>query len=227
MGSTSRIVFYVGGPDFHPTRQQAEQAAAWLGPAYEYEYRDGLSAFEALDTCDLFVLMGLHWTGSQTADGKPNYLPIEDKHKQSFETYVRSGKPLLAPHGAVASFDDWPRYGELVGVTWVWDTSTHSPLDRHTVRILPTGHPLTDGLEDYTLQDELYYNLRLTPSLPAIVHAEATWEGKGRPMLISGNGGRVDGAGRMVYMANGHNMLAYECPAIQTIWRNAVKWLLK
>lgn len=226
MAGTGRIRFYVGGPKFHPTRQQAEQAAAWLGTDYEYDYRDGLAAFEDLDACDLLVLMGLHWTGSKTAAGESNYVPIGDVHKRGFETYVTSGKPLLAHHGAVASFDDWPRYGELVGVTWVWETSTHSPLDRHTVQILSTGHALTRGLDDFEIYDELYYNLRLTPSMPAIVHAHAMWEGKGRPMLISASGGRADGAGKMVYMANGHDMRAYECPVMETIWKNAVNWLM-
>jgi uncharacterized protein len=226
MAEKPKVVFYVGGPDFHPTYQQAEQAIAWLGDGYEYDVKDGLDAFEALDQCHLLVLLGLHWTGSQGADGEPNHAPMAPRHQESFEQYVRSGKPLLAHHGAIASYDDWPRYGELIGVRWVWEHSTHSPLDRHTVRVLPTGHPVVAGLEDYTLYDELYYNLHIDPAMPSMVHAEAFWEEKPRPMLITAEGGRVDGAGKMVYMANGHDMRAYESPAIRTIWHNAVAWLM-
>ncbi len=227
MAEASRIVFYVGGPEFHPTHEQSKQAAEWLGAEYECVYRDGLEAFENLDDCDLLVLMGLHWTGSKDAAGNSNYTPMSDSHKNVYESYVRSGRPVLAHHGAIASFDDWPRYGELTGITWVWETSTHSPIGRHTVKVLDTGHALVQGLDDFELYDELYYNLRITAGMPAIVHAEAIWEDKGRPMLLSGNGGRVVGAGKMVYMANGHDMRAYEHPAIETIWRNAVQWLLR
>ena len=43
--------------------------------------------------------------------------------------------------------------------------------------------------------------------------------------VITATGGRVDGAGKMVYLANGHDMRSFECDAMHTLWSNAVAWL--
>lgn len=217
MKKNRRIHFFVGGPAFHPTADQARQIAQWLGPEYTCEIGDGLPAFEALDRCDLFVVMGLHWTGSHGTEWG-DYHPLTDRHKKAFEEYAASGRPILAHHGGIASYDDWPRFGELVGVTWVWKHSSHSPYAQHTVRVLPTGHPVVEGVRDFTLQDELYYNLAITKGLEATVHAEAEFDGRRLPMVIT--------APRRVYLANGHDMAAFQCPAMKQLWINSVRWLL-
>jgi type 1 glutamine amidotransferase len=222
-----RIVFHTGGPAFHPVDQQAAQIAGWLGDGYECQVADGLAAFDLLDGCDLFVVMGLHWTGMGEAwAGSLPYYPLTAKQQGAFERYVASGRPLIAHHGAIASYDDWPRFGELLGFTWVWGVTTHSPLGEHTVEVLPTGHPIVAGVEAYTLFDELYYDVKVTPGLAMSVHAEATWDGQPRPMIVTASGGRVAGAGRTVYLANGHDLRAFACPALAQIWRNAVRWAL-
>jgi hypothetical protein len=45
-------------------------------------------------------------------------------------------------------------------------------------------------------------------------------------MVITADGGRVSGTGRMVYLANGHDLRAFESPALRKLWANAVRWLL-
>ena len=46
------------------------------------------------------------------------------------------------------------------------------------------------------------------------------------PMIITAEGGRLAGAGRTVYLANGHDMRAFAAPALRRIWENAVRWAL-
>ena len=40
--------------------------------------------------------------------------------------------------------------------------------------------------------------------------------------IVSG----VEGAGKVVYLANGHDLRAFECPALRQLWLNAVRWLM-
>ncbi len=224
----ARIVFHTGGPAFHPVAEQAQLIAGWLGEGYDCRIADGLEAFDLLDDCDLFVAMGLHWTGMNAEwAGSMAYHPLQPRHKEAFETYVASGRPIIAYHGGIASYDDWPRYGELLGFTWVWGVTTHSPLGDYTVNILQTGHAIVAGLQDYTLYDELYYDVKVTAGLQTEVHATAEWEGQARPMIITAEGGRVEGAGRTVYLANGHDLRAFACPALPRLWQNAVRWSLE
>jgi hypothetical protein len=109
------IIYHVGGPPFHPVDQQAQEIARWLGDEnYVHERLEGLAAFERLDNADLLVVMGLHWTGGG------NYQPMQSRHQAAFENYVASGRPIIAHHGGIASYDDWPRFGELLGFAWIW-----------------------------------------------------------------------------------------------------------
>jgi len=223
-----RLVFHVGGPAFHPVDQQAVQIAGWLGDAYDCRIVDGRAAFDRLDACDLFVVMGLHWTGMvESWAGSLTYDPLGPVQQEAFIQYVASGRPLLAHHGAIASYEDWPRFGEMLGFTWVWGVTSHSPLGDHTVEVLPTGHPIVAGLAGYTLYDELYYDVKVASDLQPTIHAEAIWQGQRLPMVMTATGGRVPGAGRTAYLANGHDLRAFACPALRKLWRNAVHWLLE
>jgi type 1 glutamine amidotransferase len=217
----SRLIFMVGGPDFHPVNAQAEQIIDWLGPDYACHMADSRAAFEHLSECDLLVLMGQHWTGFEGRYRSPS-----EVHRRNFEKYVQSGLPILTAHGAICSFDDWPRYGELVGFTWVNKITSHSPLGEYTVEVQRTGHPIVAGMSDYTIHDELYHDVHITPGLDVQVHAEAPWHGRRLPMIMTATGGRMIGAGKTVFLANGHDKQTYRCPAMKQLWTNAVGWCL-
>lgn len=222
------VVFHLGGPPAHPVADQAHRASQWLGPDYTYGFREGRAAFEELDGCDLLVLMGSYWTGSPDAAwaGRPPYEPLDDRHMQAFEGYVASGRPLLVHHAAILSYDDRPRFGALRGFTWVQGHTFHPPFGAFDVRVLPTGHPVVAGVEDYTIEDELYAGVRVAEGLAVTAHATATWDGAPHPMVLTAEGGRVAGAGRLVYLANGHDMRAFACPALRRLWVNSARWLL-
>jgi type 1 glutamine amidotransferase len=224
MSHRSRIVFHVGGPEFHPVAQQAAMIAHWLGNEFDCEQHDGVDAFDALPGCDLLVLMGLHWSGMKAA--RMTYRAMAHQHQCALENYIASGKPLLCHHGAVASYDDWPRFGELCGVAWIWGKTSHSPIGNHTVRLC-SGHPVVAGVSDFAIYDELYYALKIADDVEPDVHATAEFAGTQHPMIMTGSGGRIAGAGKWAYLANGHDLRAFECPAMKQLWINAVAWLLE
>jgi type 1 glutamine amidotransferase len=225
----SHIVFHLGGPPAHPVAEQAYRVSQWLGTGYTYGFRESRAAFEDLDGCDLLVLMGTYWTQSPGAEwaGRPPYEPLEDHHMRAFEAYVVSGRPLLVHHGAILSYDDRPRFGELRGFTWEQGHTAHPPFATFTVNVLPTGHPVVAGVDSYAIDDELYYNVRVTPGLDVLVHATAEWGGAAHPMVMTAEGGRTPGAGRLAYLANGHDMRAFAAPALRRLWVNTVHWLLR
>ncbi len=194
----------------------------WLGADYACHKADGLSAFEHLNECDLLVLMGQWWTGFGDRYRQPG-----DVHRRNLEKYIHRGGPLLSAHAAISSYDDWPRFAELIGYTWMWEVTSHSLISEHRVRILPTGHPIVRGLNNFGIVDELYYDIRLAPGMEATVHADAEWAGRRVPMVMTAEGGRIQGAGKTVYIANGHDLRAFECPELGTLWMNAIKWCLQ
>lgn len=215
-----RIVFHVGGPAFHPVAEQARRIVSWLeGSGHETRLAEGLAAFDRLEECDLFVLMGLFHTGQ----GDPPYVPPDESRRAAFRRFVASGRPILAHHGGIASYDDWPEFGALVGFRWIWGVTSHSPLGEHRVRVTDPASPLLAGISDYALTDELYYDVWMDRR--ARVHAAASWDGADRPMVCSLQGRESGPGGRAVYLANGHDLRAFEAEALRRLWLNAVAWL--
>ena len=217
-----QIVFHIGGPSFHPVDQQAHRITEWLGTSFACQQYDGVDAFDRLDDCDLLVPMGLHWRGMAPLP----YRPMEETHQKAFRNYVASGRPLIAHHGAIASYDDWPSFGGLIGFSWVWQLTTHSPLGDYDIKVLPTSHPVIKDVADYRLHDELYYNIQIAAEFKPTVHADVLWDAVRRPMVMTAEGGRISGAGRVVYLANGHDLRAFESSAVRQLWINAVHWCL-
>jgi uncharacterized protein len=218
------IRFHVGGPNFHPVARQAEEITAWLGDGFFCSRHHDKEIFDHLEDCDLLVLMGLFCTPIAP------YEPLKPEHEQALHRYISSGRPLLLHHGAIASYDDSEAYKRLIGINWVWGgerPSQHSPFGQHTVRVTRPEHPVMRGVTDFSLHDELYYDIVAQPSITPQVLAVAPFDGRELPMVQVFSGGRIEGAGDAVYLANGHDMEAFKCPALRQLWVNAIHWLLR
>lgn len=216
------IRFHVGGPDFHPVAEQARVIAGWLGDSCEVALHHDKEIFDHLEETDLLVIMGLFYSQ------EPDYTPLTGAQESALERYIASGRPLILHHGAAASYDDSEIFKRLIGINWVWgggSPTQHSPIGEYRVTMTGPAHPVTTGVGDYTLFDELYYDLHTQPSLQPEILAVAEYEGRRLPMIQVFEGGRVPGAGKAVYFANGHDLKAFECPAMRQLWRNAVAWL--
>lgn len=218
----------MGGPDFHPVAKQAAIIQQWLGNGFDFSTHEDRGIFDNLPETDLLVLMGLFY--SQTNEARPgSYAPLESAHEAALEAYVASGKPVLLHHGAIASYDDSEVFTRLIGINWIWKgavRTSHSPIANYTVVAPPSAHPVMRGVGDFTLFDELYYNLHFQPGFEPTAHAWADFEGRQLPMVFTAEGGRTEGSGKLVYLANGHDLRAFECPALRQLWVNAVNWLL-
>ena len=231
--STPRIRVLVGGP-YHPVAAQFQGFQDDLGARARISLHEGAAVFDHLDECDLLVLAGLHWTGSAPdrhdwpeGVARGGYVRPTEAQKAAYVGYVASGRPLLAWHGGIASYDDWPEFGTLLGFRWDWRVTLHSACREWEVRVEPTGHPVVAGVGDYRIEDELYYNVQMTPGLDYAVHAWAPVQDRVRfPMILTGAGGRVAGAGRTAYLANGHSLRSTECPAFRRVVLNTLDWLL-
>ena len=222
MSTPATIIVLSGGPSFHPVADQWAVVADLLGDLAQVDCYDGAAAFDHLGDADLFVAGGLAWTALGDEYQRPS-----DAQKQAFVDYVAGGRPVLAWHGGTGSFDDWPQFATLLGFRWNWERSGHSEYGDWHVDVEPTGHPVVAGVDGFDVVDELYRDIEVTPGLATEVHATARHEGRVLPMVVTAEGGRIDGAGRTVFLANGHDLAALEAEGFRTIVRNTVGWLLE
>jgi uncharacterized protein len=221
-----------GGP-YHPVAAQFAVLQEALSDRAEISCYPGASAFDQLDACDLFVLAGMHWTDCAPdrhvwPEGvEPcSYTAPTDAQKQAFVEYVSSGRPVLGWHGGVASFDDWPEFGRLIGFRWDWRVTTHTAYANWAITVEPTGHPVIAGVGDFALDDELYCNVQITPGLDFVVHAWARYHEIRLPMIVTAEGGRIAGAGRTAFLANGHDLKTMACESYRRVAVNTLRWLL-
>lgn len=67
------------------------------------------------------------------------------------------GQGIVLLHHALLTFQDWPLYTELCGLSdRGGDHFKFHPNEQVRQTILPTGHPITSGQKDFTVTDETY-----------------------------------------------------------------------
>jgi len=167
MQAMKTILFQTGGP-FHPVEAQANLIQSWLPSAWKIKPAFGTEAFEQLADADLYVAGGLHWTvlsdlsaliGSDPEAPiwesaqieKHPYIPPTEAQKSEFKKYVQSGRPILAFHSGILSYDDWPEYGQLLGFRWEMGITDHTLYAGWKVKT-KSSHAIVRGVPDYDVE---------------------------------------------------------------------------
>jgi type 1 glutamine amidotransferase len=133
---------------------------------------------------------------------------------------IHAGAGFVGVHAATATFVQHPNYLAMVGARF----AKHDPLKHFTIRIVDHTHPISAGLEDYEHDDELYEltgdyadRSNIVP-LQEGIHVLA--EAEGHPMAYV----KTHGAGRVVYLASGHDARSLNHPAFKALFTRGVAW---
>jgi len=95
-----------------------------------------------------------------------------DAARADFEAAVSGGTGLVIIHAADNAFRGWVEYEKMVGLLWREGTG-HGHFHEFPVTIVDTDHPITRGLEDFRVWDELYHRLVHMHDVPYHVLATA------------------------------------------------------
>lgn len=173
---------------------------------------------------DMVTVNALRWTmaGERHRDLRDEWaFVLTDHEADALAAHVRDGGGLLALHTAVICFDTRPVWHDTVGASWDWDRSAHPPLGEVVVTVTDAGreHPLTAGLESFSIVDEAYGFLREEPDLVPLLTAEHG--GRDHPLLWA----RRVGTGRVVTDLLGHDASSVAHPIHAEILRRAARWV--
>jgi type 1 glutamine amidotransferase len=125
--------------------------------------------------------------------------------------FVSSGKGLVGIHGSAWWIGG--RAVDLLGGHANW----HPPGLRFTVHIDRPDHPVTEGIHDFELEDEIY----ISAYDPAIqILASAKWHERAHPMAWV----KPYGAGRVFYTTLGHGPGTFQQPAMQVLVGQGARW---
>lgn len=154
--------------------------------------------------------------------------PVTDEAKADLLALLQAGKGLVVLHHAIASYQDWPEYANIIGAKYYLAKTVVDGVEKprsaykhdvdFKVGIAPGGHPVTAGLKDFEIHDETYKWFDVATSVTPLL---TTTEPESGPVI---GWAKTYAASRVVYLQLGHDHFAYENPAYRRLLRQAIRW---
>jgi type 1 glutamine amidotransferase len=236
MTSRKALIFRGGWPGHEPVETSDIAARELRDEGFDVQIHDSLDVLmdtDLLKSQDLIVPM---WTMAEANAKEP--LP-RDLHKGLLEA-VKSGVGIGGWHGGMCdAFRTYVEYQFMTGGQWV----SHPGGDkaRYRVRIGPTQHEITDGLEDFFVTSEQYF-MHVDPGVTVLATThfprgaasgdgldQAAQDAADRDALKSSTVMPVTwvkryGQGRVFYTSLGHVAKVFEIPEALTMLRRGLAW---
>ena len=130
----------------------------------------------------------------------PEFKFTEGQQEAIFE-FVRSGHGYVSIHGADNAAQDW--LPDLEGdarrrLLALRPARRQDQEGDFTVKIVDTSSPITRGISDFAIEDELYYQLQMMPDVQPLATIE--YQGTAWPVAWT----RTFGKGRVFHTTMGH-----------------------
>ncbi|MEM1297325.1 MAG: ThuA domain-containing protein [Verrucomicrobiota bacterium] len=101
------------------------------------------------------------------------YYPTAPKHRKQYMDLAERGVGMVFLQFTLSSQPEWDEFHDLVGGKWFLKNYTEDPKRHSTyfkdltldIEVLDREHPVTQGLEDFTLTDAFYGNIHIAPGV--------------------------------------------------------------
>jgi type 1 glutamine amidotransferase len=153
---------------------------------------------------------------------------ITEAQRAKFMGLFEKGVGLVVLHHALVSYQKWAEYEAVIGgryeepdanqggkvteaVGWQHDVDV-------PVVIVATNHPITAGLKDFTIHDEIYWGFRVGTDVRPLI--TTTQPKSGKPLGWV----RKQGRSRVVYLQPGHGPTAFTNKNYRQLLAQAIGW---
>jgi uncharacterized protein len=152
---------------------------------------------------------------------------ISDAQKTNFLSLFKRGIGLVVTHHAIVSYQEWPEFERIIGGTYPENQAKKGQVTaqlgyEHDVEvpvvIVATNHPVTAGLKDFTLVDEIYWGFRTRPDVTPLI--TTTQPKSGKPLAWA----RTEEKSRVVYLQLGHGPSAFTNANYRALIANSIRW---
>ncbi len=152
-------------------------------------------------------------------------LPLADSIV--FRDLTREGKPMLFLHHALCSFQRWDGYKSMLGGKYVMagpgvDSALFSDYKHDIdmeIEVVDSQHPVTRGMEDFTIHDEGYSNITLAEGITPLLKTDHSDSSPLMGWTLTSDQSTI------VYLMPGHDRQAYENPAFRQLMQQSIGWL--
>jgi type 1 glutamine amidotransferase len=133
---------------------------------------------------------------------------ISDEEKETYQKLLEKGKGLVFLHHSLASYQGWDKYKTIIGGKYHEEQNTpQSSTYQHDinfkVKILKPNNPITNGVGDFDIHDEVYGNTEVLPEVTPILSTDHLLSNK-----IIGWAHQKENS-KIVYIQLGHDKNAF------------------
>jgi type 1 glutamine amidotransferase len=163
------------------------------------------------DAALLVVNAGDPWRGGDAGRG------ADPEVEAALNAAIDRGVGLISIHYALASMRDYPRWREAIGGEWDEGTSWHPPIGDLVVPVVDGDHPVTAGVSQIAVHDELYTDLAVDPDVHVLVAHDR--DAASHPLVWV-----RESPTRAVATAFGHDERSFDSDSHRMLLRNAARW---
>jgi hypothetical protein len=153
---------------------------------------------------------------------------ITDGQKAKFLSLFDKGVGLVVLHHALGSYQKWPDYEQIIGGRYQepdpnqggkvteavgWQHDVDIP-----VVIVATNHPVTAGVGDFMIFDEIYWGFRVGKDVTPLI--TTTHPKSGKPLAWT----RTQGKSRVMFLQLGHGKEAFENGNYRRLLAQGIRW---
>lgn len=153
---------------------------------------------------------------------------ISEARKQNLLTLLDRGVGLVALHHAVAAFNEWPEFADIIGCRYFlrdkeidgvrYPKSGYKHDVEIPVRVADSHHPITQGVEDFIVVDETYNGAVFDPEAQVLLST-----GHPKSDAVLGLAKQYRNA-RVCYLQPGHGPHVFADPNYRRLVAQAIRW---
>jgi type 1 glutamine amidotransferase len=153
-----------------------------------------------------------------------NDLRLPAETENALLQFIKDGGGFVTFHASSSAFYKWPEFQEISTAAWIMDTTSHGKVSKTNVSIINKKHPVTKGIKDFVIFDELWLNAAVNPKFEVLGTASnkiTTEDGiKPQPSIMVAGYGK----GRIFHTILGHDVKAMESVGFQTLLLHGAEW---
>jgi len=155
---------------------------------------------------------------------------ISEQEKKDFTDCLKEGKGMVVWHHAYCSYQDWSEYQTIIGgryheEPWTDRDGVEHPASNYEynvrlhVKVADINHPVTKGIEDFYILDEVYGRGVVNPDVHILL---TTDDPKSTPSVAWTNS---YGNSKIVTILLGHDNQAWTNPDFKKLITQAIMWV--
>jgi len=155
---------------------------------------------------------------------------ISEVQKQNFLDLLNEGKGIIFLHHSLVSYQNWDEFENIIGGRYYQSTNKEDSLKftqstyKHDVeipvQIVNKNHPITNGLNDFIIHDEIYGKYKILPNVKPIL---TTTHPESENVIGWTNN---YGKSRIVYIQLGHDHNSFDDRNYRQLIKQSIDWVV-